>query len=86
MYGVFFVCSANYLPSAPSILDFGIGVFVARGQNVLIFVEPPDADPHVRWCGEGVGKPASLPDFVPHVAGGDAIKRTVRLQFIEPEV
>lgn len=34
------------------------------GLYLLIFVEPPDADPHVRWCGEGVPKGASLPDFV----------------------
>ncbi len=25
------------------------------------FVEPPDADPHVRWCGEGVSKGRPYP-------------------------
>ncbi len=28
---------------------------------MLRFVEPPHADPHVRWCGEGVGRPAPYP-------------------------
>jgi hypothetical protein len=27
------------------------------------FVEPPYAEPHVRWCGGWAGKPARLPDF-----------------------
>jgi hypothetical protein len=27
------------------------------------FVEPPDADPHVRWCGEGGQQWPPLPDF-----------------------
>jgi len=28
------------------------------------FVEPPYAEPHVRWCGGWAGKPARLPDLV----------------------
>jgi hypothetical protein len=24
-----------------------------QSVSVPLFVEPPDADPHVRWCGEG---------------------------------
>ena len=28
------------------------------------FVEPPYADPHVRWCGEGGQRWLPLPDFV----------------------
>ena len=27
------------------------------------FVEPPDADPHVRWCGEGHPQGWPLPDL-----------------------
>jgi len=27
------------------------------------FVEPPYADPHVRWCGGWAGQPARLPDW-----------------------
>jgi len=34
------------------------------GRNLLNFVEPPSADPHARWCGEGARQRASLPDFV----------------------
>jgi hypothetical protein len=37
----------------------------AEGRtNLLIFVEPPSADPHARWCGEGARQRAGLPDFV----------------------
>jgi hypothetical protein len=39
-------------------------VAAAEGRtNLLIFVEPPSADPHARWCGEGARQRASLPDF-----------------------
>ena len=32
-------------------------------NGVILFTlpEPPDADPHVRWCGEGEGKPPPYP-------------------------
>ena len=33
------------------------------GRNLLRFAEPPDADPHVRWCGEGGPQGSPLPDF-----------------------
>ena len=32
-------------------------------QSVLRFTEPPDAVPHVRWCGEGGQRWPSLPDY-----------------------
>ncbi len=39
-------------------------VAAAEGRtNLLIFVEPPSADPHARWCGEGARQRASLPDL-----------------------
>ncbi len=32
---------------------------------LLSFIEPPHADPHVRWCEEGTRQRESfLPDFV----------------------
>lgn len=31
--------------------------------------EPPDADPHVRWCGRGGGKPRPQPDPQPRRSG-----------------
>ncbi len=31
---------------------------------MLHFIEPPDADPHVRWCGEGHRKRWPLPDYL----------------------
>ena len=30
----------------------------------LLACEPPDADPHVRWCGRGARRRAPLPDPV----------------------
>ena len=30
-----------------------LSLFPLCGPSLLPFVEPPDADPHVRWCGEG---------------------------------
>ncbi len=34
-------------------------------------MEPPSADPHARWCGEGARQRASLPDFPAICDGGD---------------
>ncbi len=33
--------------------------------NLLRFVEPPSADPHARWCGEGGQRWPPLPDYPP---------------------
>ena len=30
--------------------------------SLLLFAEPPSADPHARWCGEGARQRAPLPD------------------------
>ncbi len=32
-------------------------------QSLHSFIEPPYADPHKRWCGEGARQRASLPDL-----------------------
>jgi hypothetical protein len=32
-----------------------------NGAILFTLPEPPDADPHVRWCGEGEGKPPPYP-------------------------
>jgi hypothetical protein len=41
----------------------GVLSLKTSGQNLLIFVESPSADPHAGWCGEGARKRASLLDF-----------------------
>jgi len=33
--------------------------------GALTFAEPPDADPHVRWCEREAGRPVSLLDGTP---------------------
>ena len=33
------------------------------GTRLKSFVEPPSAEPHARWCGEGGQQWPSLPDF-----------------------
>ena len=33
------------------------------GETLLDFDEPPDADPHVRWCGRGSHKSDPYPDL-----------------------
>ena len=42
----------------PALSDFsellrGYSASKLSGRHLPTFVEPPDADPHVRWCGEG---------------------------------
>ena len=32
-------------------------------RSLLLFAEPPSADPHARWCGEGARQRAPLPDL-----------------------
>jgi len=34
-----------------------------KPHGAQLEVEPPSADPHARWCGEGARKRACLPDF-----------------------
>ena len=36
------------------------------GVTVLRFAEPPAAEPHIRWCGEGCQRWRPLPDFGVH--------------------
>jgi hypothetical protein len=40
-------------------------LFTGRYSEIRLesFIEPPYAEPHVRWCGGWAGKPARLPDF-----------------------
>ncbi|MGM0491184.1 MAG: hypothetical protein ACQESR_31035, partial [Planctomycetota bacterium] len=45
------------------------------GSRLESFVEPPYADPHVRWRGGWAGQPARLPDLCSgkvRVGGGSA--------------
>jgi len=40
------------------------------GPRLLVVVEPPSADPHVRWCGVGAQKRATLLDLSTDFRGG----------------
>jgi hypothetical protein len=47
---------------------------ISSPRHLTNFVEPPGADPHARWCGEGGQKWPPLPDSIaqtlPAKAGG----------------
>ena len=42
-----------------------------EGSTSSYLTEPPDADPHVRWCGRGAARPSPYPDSC---AGGSAVR------------
>ncbi len=46
-----------------NLLDFGLLSSNNPGATLPRFEEPPDADPHVRWCGEGRQQWRPLPDL-----------------------
>jgi len=41
--------------------NLGLQGFADRTAVSGTLSEPPDADPHVRWCGRGQGKPGPYP-------------------------
>ena len=46
-------------------LSYWTAIIVAEKECCFVrqdCQEPPDADPHVRWCGSWEGQPSRLPD------------------------
>ena len=49
-------------------------------QTSSYLTEPPDADPHVRWCGRGAVRPSPYPDYswqIGHAKQGTAVRFTL---------
>jgi RNA-directed DNA polymerase len=46
------------------------------GQSLLIYVEPPYADPHVRWCGEG-GQQCQIRPGLPYPISHRIVRRGI---------